>query len=503
MDADGSDVHQLTYSPGFDENPAWSPDGTQIVFQTQRDGHFEIYAMNPDGSQQHPLAAHSADDLWPSWGPVIPIREVQADPWLPELPEELCVPTETRSCQVLFVLPAQYYAESSRGFPDEFRDQGYTVTIASDAPEVVEVCANTVGFDQPSKNIPVDLSLSEVQVEKYDAIIFIGGLGCQDQWQDQNAHRIARDAVEQQKILGAAGCASTILAHAGVLEGKTAAVCSATPPVKHDLDYCEVLQSQGAICSQELIARDGLIVTAPQKSPYFVAGVIQVILETSPSAPSLSFQKSPQELVIGETFQAALGDLDGDGDLDAVFANPMSNAAAVWLNDGHGFFVDTKQQLTQYGHGVVLADFDKDGDLDTFITCHNFIKPSRIYMNDGNAIFQDTGQDLGDKSISGVDLILIDLNNDGNLDVHVVYFDFDGLPDKVYLNDGTGTFTDSGLALEEYVIAWGDLDGDGDVDYFGKRSSTGYVVRLNNDGQFLDGWQLAEPSSHIRWHHFG
>ncbi|MBN1665848.1 MAG: PD40 domain-containing protein [Anaerolineales bacterium] len=487
MDAGGSDVHQLTDSLGFDENPAWSPDGTQIAFQTQRDGNFEIYAMNPDGSQQHPLAAHPTDDLWPSWGPATPRREAQADPWLPKLPDELCVPTETRSCQVLFVLPEQYYAESGRGFPDQFRNLGYTVTIASDAPEVVEVCANTVGFDQPSKNIPVDLSLTEVQVENYDAVIFIGGLGCQDQWQDQNAHRIARDAVEQQKVLGAAGCASTILAYAGVLEGKTAAVCSANPPVKHGLDYCEVLQSQGAICSQELIARDGLIVTAQQKSPYFVVGVIQVILETSPAAPPLSFQKSPQELGMRETFQAALGDLDGDGDLDAVFANPMSNAAAVWLNDGHGTFVDTGQQLTQYGHGVVLADFDHDSDLDTFITCHNFIKPRSIYLNDGNAIFQDTAQDLGDKSISGVDLNLIDLNNDGNLDVHVVYFDFDGLPDKVYLNDGTGTFTDSGLALEEYVIAWGDLDNDGDLDVFVANIDRPHEIWLNaRDGNLID-----------------
>lgn len=41
----------------------------------------------------------------------------------------------------------------------------------------------------------------------------------------------------------------------------------------------------------------------------------------------------------------------GDGDLDSVFANPMSNHAGVWLNDGNGFFTDTGQQLTQYGHG--------------------------------------------------------------------------------------------------------------------------------------------------------
>ncbi len=200
-------------------------------------------------------------------------------PWRPALPQERCMPSETRACQVLFVLPAQYYAESGRGFPDQFWDAGYGVTIASDAPQVVEVCGNTVRAAQPEKDIPVDLPLAEVQVTEYDAIVFIGGLGCQDQWEDKAAHRIAREAVAQGKVLGAAGCASTILAHAGVLQGKMATICSEQPPVKHGQDYCAVLQSQGAVCSPEPITRDGLIVTADRRSPYFVAGVIEMIEE--------------------------------------------------------------------------------------------------------------------------------------------------------------------------------------------------------------------------------
>ncbi|NMC45788.1 MAG: hypothetical protein GYA52_03065, partial [Chloroflexi bacterium] len=71
MNADGSEVRQLTAAPGFDENPAWSPDGSQIVFQTNRDGNFEIYIMNEDGGDAHPLAADAADELWPSWVRVV------------------------------------------------------------------------------------------------------------------------------------------------------------------------------------------------------------------------------------------------------------------------------------------------------------------------------------------------------------------------------------------------------------------------------------------------
>lgn len=223
--------------------------------------------------------------------------------------------------------------------------------------------------------------------------------------------------------------------------------------------------------------------------------------EPSPTlALLLNLEKGEQKFSSPETFQAGLGDLDGDGDLDAVFANQQRNNSQVWLNDGSGTLVDTGQELTQYGHGVGLADFDGDGDLDAFITCHQFVKPSKIYLNDGAGVFQDSGQDLGDAGISGNEVNLLDLNQDGYMDVHVAYF---GVPDKVYLNDGRANFSDSGLALGEDVIAWGDLDGDGDVDYFGKRWGKGYVAQFNDGGasaggaNFTEGWQLENQDTTV------
>lgn len=178
-------------------------------------------------------------------------------------------------------MPERYYAEQGRSFPDEFRQSGYEVTIASNAPDVIEVCENTVGSDQTSKDIPVDIQLDGVLVSEYDAVIFIGGLGCHDQWDDPQSHQIAQEAVAQGKVLGAAGCAPTILAYAGVMQGKMAAICSLQVPVKYGQDYCQILNDQGAICVDAPIVRDGLIVTAKQKSHYFVAGVIEVIEATT------------------------------------------------------------------------------------------------------------------------------------------------------------------------------------------------------------------------------
>jgi hypothetical protein len=180
-----------------------------------------------------------------------------------------------------------------------------------------------------------------------------------------------------------------------------------------------------------------------------------------------------------------------------VLANPQRNNSQVWLNDGEGVLIDTGQKLTQYGHGVGVADFDGDGDLDAFIACHQFITPSSIYLNDGTGTMIDTGQDLGDKSISANEVNLTDINGDGHVDACHVFCP-NGLPDKVYLNDGGANFTDSGLVLSEEIIAWGDLDGDTDVDYFGKRYGTGYVVQLNDgSGQISAGWQMDDAQATV------
>ena len=50
-------------------DPAWSPDGTKIAFTTDRDGNFEIYVMNADGTGQTRLTNNAAADDEPAWSP--------------------------------------------------------------------------------------------------------------------------------------------------------------------------------------------------------------------------------------------------------------------------------------------------------------------------------------------------------------------------------------------------------------------------------------------------
>ena len=54
MDADGSNQTRLTNNPAFDGVPVWSAEGTKIAFASNRDGNFEVYVMDADGSNQNP-----------------------------------------------------------------------------------------------------------------------------------------------------------------------------------------------------------------------------------------------------------------------------------------------------------------------------------------------------------------------------------------------------------------------------------------------------------------
>ena len=69
MNADGTRLAQLTNNEFDDEQPCWSPDGTQIAFVSNRDGRDEIYVMNADGTEAQRLTHQAADAKEPAWSP--------------------------------------------------------------------------------------------------------------------------------------------------------------------------------------------------------------------------------------------------------------------------------------------------------------------------------------------------------------------------------------------------------------------------------------------------
>ena len=69
MDADGTNVQQLTDNDDWDEDPAWSPDGKRIAFHSDRDGNYEIFVMDADGTNVQQLTDNDGWDGDPAWSP--------------------------------------------------------------------------------------------------------------------------------------------------------------------------------------------------------------------------------------------------------------------------------------------------------------------------------------------------------------------------------------------------------------------------------------------------
>ncbi len=196
---------------------------------------------------------------------------------------------------------------------------------------------------------------------------------------------------------------------------------------------------------------------------------------------------NPNPSVGAGPFDLAMGDVDGDGDLDLVTANRNGNSASVRLNDGTGNFTApaTTPEVSVGINplGVALGDVDGDGDLD-LLTANSGANNVSVRLNDGTGSFAPpatTPQVPGGTLPRS--LALGDVDGDGDLDF--VTANNGNASASVRLNDGTGSFAAPAAnpetsvdALPESIIL-GDVDGDGDLDFI----SSGSVVSMRrNDG---------------------
>ena len=239
---------------------------------------------------------------------------------------------------------------------------------------------------------------------------------------------------------------------------------------------------------------------------------------------------SPEKCMV-ETFGSGVAwiDYDNDGFQDLFFVNGAPGSSnALYHNNRDGTFTDVTQRAGVagtggrtgvYKTGVAVGDFDNDGYLDLYVTAFG---PNTLYRNNHDGTFSDVTSAAG---VAGpptewsTSTGFIDVDRDGFLDLYVVnYLDyrladnpycgqakegyrmychptmFDGMADRLYRNNGNGTFTDiskqAGIANpagKGLGVAFCDYDRDGLTDiYVANDTVRNFLYRNTGKGTFVD-----------------
>ena len=256
-----------------------------------------------------------------------------------------------------------------------------------------------------------------------------------------------------------------------------------------------------------------LFIGAVEGSPYY-------LLENQDGSFVDITAMSGVQIVAPNTFSAAFGDYDRDGDLDLALSHwgnvQRDDTETLWRNRGDGTF-ESVSGLSRIAINLIesadpvelqirspgslkdnsftpnFSDIDADGDLDLLIASD--FKTSQVYSNDGDGTFTRTTDRAVIKDQAGMGAAVADYDNDGDMDWFVTSIykvdegsnELLGYGNRLYANDGAGTFTDvtdaAGVANGGW--AWGscfaDFDNDGNLDIFHVNGWRGASERPEND----------------------
>ncbi len=170
--------------------------------------------------------------------------------------------------KAVLIVPAAQFADA------EFFE---TQRILNEAGIVPVVASSKFGVIQGvfGSNVASEITLDNLKVEDYEAVVFIGGPGVAEYFNNPAVLRIAREASARNKVIAAISAAPMILSNAGILRGMRA---TGLPQQR------EQMKKSGAQYTGSLVERDGRIITASESSAavQFARAIVIALKERQP-----------------------------------------------------------------------------------------------------------------------------------------------------------------------------------------------------------------------------
>jgi hypothetical protein len=290
--------------------------------------------------------------------------------------------------------------------------------------------------------------------------------------------------------------------------------------------------------------------TAPVTASHGESELPEAKFTDSTSAAGITFVHNTGaygEKLLPETMGGGVAflDFDGDGDQDVLFINatywpwkagPKPTTMALYRNDGQGHFADVTVgsglDLSLYGMGVAVGDYDNDGLVDIFVTA---VGGNHLFHNQGSGKFAEVTAPAGVGGVGtdwSTSAAWIDYDNDGKLDLFVCNYvrwsreidaevgykidgttraygppmNFQGAFPYLYHNEGNGRFADisaaAGVQVKNPVtgvpaakslgVAPVDFDDDGWIDLVVANDTTpNFLFHNQRNGTFKEMGALA------------
>ncbi|MBT4604254.1 DJ-1/PfpI family protein [archaeon] len=170
--------------------------------------------------------------------------------------------------RIAFIIANDGYQDNEYLLPKEFlTNKGHIVTTV--AKELGTAKGSLGGTTE------VNLTLDELNIEEFKAIVFVGGPGAPVYQEDSKAHEIIKQTLEQNKLLAAICIAPMTLAKAGALRGKNTTVWNG------DTQQAVAIESFGATYLKGPVVIDNNIITAngPEAAKEFAKAISKYLEE--------------------------------------------------------------------------------------------------------------------------------------------------------------------------------------------------------------------------------